>query len=158
MKYSVIALFLLILAAALIAGCTQSPAAPVATPAPTAVVNTAVVTAMPTTTFTLGEHYLHKKYSFTSEKDVFSEGPFRVTNDPWAIDFTVNPLNTDPQYTWFEITATNIDTGHSDTFGYGRTYPLDKHQQFPMYNEGPYKFDMKGNRVSVDVIIAKRNP
>jgi hypothetical protein len=156
MKYSVLALFLLVLAAVLITGCTQSPA-PAATPAPTAAVTQASATVMPKATFAMGQEYLHKKYSFTSEKDVFSE-QFRVTNDPWAIDITVNPMNEDPQYTWFEITATNIDNGHAQTFGYGRTYPLDRHQQFPMYNEGPYRFDMKGNRVSVDVNIAKRNP
>jgi hypothetical protein len=28
----------------------------------------------------------------------------------------------------------------------------------PMYNSGPYKVEMKGNRVSVTVNIAKRNP
>jgi hypothetical protein len=157
MKYSILALFLLILAAALIAGCTQTPA-PVATPVPTPVATPTVATTTPKATFSLAQEYLHKKYSFTSEKDSFPPEQFRVTNDPWAIDFTVNPMNADPQYTWFEITATNIDTGHSETFGYGRTYPLDKHQQYPMYNEGPYKFEMKGNRVSVDVVIAKRNP
>jgi len=157
MKYSVFALFLLVIGAAVLAGCTQSSAPAVATPAPTAAVQQPTATVAPKATFALGQEYLHKKYSFTSEKDVFSE-QFRVTNDPWAIDFVVNPTNTDPQYTWFEITATNIDNGHSETYGYGRTYPLDKHQQFPMYNEGPYKFEMKGNRVSVDVTIAKRNP
>jgi hypothetical protein len=158
MKYRILAMFLLVIAAACIAGCTQGPA-PAATPVPTAAVTQASATAAPVATFSLGEQYLpHKKYSFNSEKDVFTEGPFRVTNDPWAIDFTVNPMSTDPKSTWFEITATNIDTGRSETFGYGRTHPLEKHQQIPMYNEGPYKFDMKGNLVSVDVVVAKRNP
>jgi hypothetical protein len=156
MNYRVLSLFILVTAAVLIAGCTQSPA-PAATPVPTAAVTQAAVTVEPRATFTLGQEYLHKKYSFNSEADVFSE-QFRVTNDPWAIDYTVNPMNADPQYTWFEVKATNIDTGRSETFGYGRTYPLEKHQQYPMYNEGPYKFEFRGNRVSVDVNIAKRNP
>jgi hypothetical protein len=157
MKYSVLVLFLLVTGAVLIAGCTQS-SAPAATPAsPTGAAPQATVTAEPKVTFSLGQEYLHKKYSFNSDKDVFTE-QFRVSNDPWAIDITVNPMSTDAQLTWFEITATNIDNGHSQTFGYGRTNALDKHQQFPMYNEGPYKFEMKGNLVSVDVNIAKRNP
>jgi hypothetical protein len=156
MNYRVLALSVLVLAAVLIAGCTQGPA-PATTPAPIASETVAVPALTQKPAFTLGQEYLHKKYSFTSEKDTPSE-QLRVTNDPWAIDFTVNPTNTDPQYTWFEITATNVDTGNAETFGYGRSYPLDKHQQFPMYNEGPYRFDLKGNRVSVDVIIAKRNP
>lgn len=154
MKYRVLALFLLVIAAVAIAGCTQSPApAPTQTPAETM----PVVTAEPRVSFALGQEYLHKKYSFTSEKDVFTE-QFRVTSDPWAVDFVVNPTSTDPQSTWFEVTVTNIDNGHSDTFGYGRTYPLEKHQQHAMYNEGPYKFEFRGNRVSVDVTVATRKP
>jgi hypothetical protein len=27
-----------------------------------------------------------------------------------------------------------------------------------MYNTGPYKIEMRGNRVKVDVAVAKRNP
>jgi hypothetical protein len=156
MKYRVLALFLLVLGAALIAGCTQSPA-PVATPVPTTVA-TPVATPTPVTTFTLGQEYLHKKYSFPTEKTTFPAEQFRVTNEPWAIDLTVNPMSADPQAAWFEITATNLDTGRTETFGYGRTRSLEKHLQFPMYNDGPYKFDLKGNLVSVDVVIAKRNP
>jgi hypothetical protein len=157
MKYSAFALFLLVIAAALIAGCTQTPA-PVVTPVPTAAVTQAAATAAPVAPFSLGKEYLHKKYSFTSERDSFPPEQFRVTNDPWAMDITVNPTSTDSQNTWFEITATNIDTGRSQAFGYGRTYPLEKHQQLPMYNEGAYRFDLKGNHVSVDVVIAQRNP
>jgi hypothetical protein len=159
MKYRVLALFLLVIAAAIVAGCTQSPAPVATTPAAvTTAAPQAAATAAPVTTFTLGQEYLHKKYSFTSEKDSFPPEQLRVTNDPWAIDITVNPTSTDPQGSWYEITATNIDNGHSQTLGYGRNYPLEKHQQLPMYNQGAYRFDMKGNHVSVDVIIAKRNP
>ena len=158
MKYRIIILFLLVIGAVIIAGCTQNPPPATVTTTPTTAPATpAPVTAEPKATFTLGQEYLHKKYSFASDKETYTE-QFRVTNDPWAIDITVNPMSTDTQQTWFEITATNINNGHSQTFGYGRTHALDKHQQFPMYNEGPYKFEMKGNLVSVDVNIAKRNP
>lgn len=156
MKYSVLALFLLVIAGALIAGCTQgsAPAAPVSTVAE----NPVMVTAEPVATFALDQEYLHKKYSFTSQKDVFTE-QLRVANDPWAIDITVNPTSTDIQNTWFEITAVNLDnSAFSRKVGYGGTHSFDRHQQFPMYNGGPYKFEMKGNLVSVDVIIATRKP
>lgn len=156
MKYRFLALFILVIAVAFTAGCTESPA-PAATPVPTDTQTPAIVTPAPVETLSLGQEYLHKKYSFTGEKDVFTE-QFRVTNDPWALDFVVNPTNTDPQYTWFEVTVTNIDNGHKDTFGYGRTYALERHQQHPMYNDGPYKLEFRGNRVSVDVKVAKRNP
>ena len=155
MKYRVLALFLLVIAAVAIAGCTQSPApASTQTPAETM----PVVTAEPQVTFALGQEYLHKKYSFTSQKDVFTE-QLRVTSDPWAIDITVNPTSTDIQNTWFEITAVNLDnSAYSRKVGYGGTHSFDRHQQFPMYNGGPYTFEMKGNLVSVDVIIATRKP
>lgn len=156
MKYSVLALFLLVIAGGLIAGCTQgsAPAAPVST----VTENPVVETAEPVATFALGQEYLHKKYSFTSQKDVFTE-QLRVADDPWAIDITVNPTSTDIQNTWFEITAVNLDnSAYSQKFGYGGTNSYDRHQQFPMYNGGPYKFEMKGNLVSVDVIIATRKP
>ena len=157
MKYRVIALFILVIAAALIAGCTQN-STPAETPVPTVAETPAPATAQPVVTFSLGQEYLHKKYSFTSEKNDFTE-QLRVTDDPWAIDITVNPTSTDSANTWFEITATNLDnSAFSKTVGYGRTHSYEKHQQFPMYNGGPYKFDIKGNLVSVDVIIAKRNP
>lgn len=160
MRYRILAVpvvLLLVIGVMLTAGCTQN-AAPEATTVTTAAsVQQPTMTTEARTMFTLGQEYLHKKYSFSTDKDVFTE-QLRVTNDPWAIDITVNPMSTDTQLTWFEITATNIDNGHTQTFGYGRTNALDRHQQFPMYNAGPYKFEMKGNLVSVDVNIAKRNP
>jgi hypothetical protein len=144
--------------AVLAAGCagTQTPPAS-DTPVPTVVIPTTVLATQQQPTFTLGEKYLEKKYSFTSEKDQFNE-QFRVTNEPWGIEFTVNPMNEDPQYTWFEMKVTQMDIGQSETFGYGRTYGYEKHQLIPMYNGGPYAFEMRGNRVSVTVNIAKRNP
>ncbi|WAC05175.1 MAG: hypothetical protein OS112_00690 [Methanoregula sp.] len=146
----------LIILGALVAGCTGTQN--VATPSPTPVPTTSP-TPTQTTSFTLGASYLSHPtpYSFTSEKDVYTE-QFRATNEPWGIEFTVNPTNEDPQYTWFEMKVTQMDTGKTDTFGYGRTYDFEKHQLHPMYNAGPYKVEMKGNRVSVSVNIAKRNP
>ena len=155
---ALIPLVLFLLVVVFAAGCTgsQSSATPALTTA--GAVSSAAPTATQIPSFTLGEKYLEKKYSFTSESQTYSEGPFRITNDPWGIELTVIPTNEDPQYTWFTITATNIDSGHSETFGYGRTYGFEKHQIIPMYNGGPYKFEMKGNRVSVNVNVAKRNP
>jgi uridine phosphorylase len=141
----------LILIALLAAGCTGSPAP--SEPAPA----TAVASPAPTPSFTLGQKYLEKKYSFTSEKDTFFE-QFRATNEPWGIELTVTPTNEDPQYTWFTITVTNIDTGHAETYGYGRTYGFEKYQLIPMHNGGPYTVTLKGNRVSVNVNIAQRSP
>jgi hypothetical protein len=161
MKYSVLAAFVLVIAGVMIAGCTQSqgtattatPAAPSVTAAVTAAA--AATTAQPS--FTLGDHYLKKSYSLQSEKDVFSE-QFRVDDPSWGIDLTILPLNDDPQYCWFEMTVKHMDSGKTDTYGFGRTFSNEKHQQIPMYVTGPYQIDMKGNRVKVDIIAAKRNP
>jgi len=163
MQYSVLGALVLVIAGVMIAGCTQSqnpgtavtttPASAVAATTPTA----ATVTAMPQPSFALGDHYLQKSYSFQSEKDNVTE-QFRVDNPSWGIDINILPLNDDPQYCWFEMTVTNRDTGQKDTYGYGRSYVYEKHQQFPMYVTGPYQVDMKGNRVKVDFTAAKRNP
>ena len=156
MKNIVPLIVCLIIIGALTAGCTgtQNSATPAPTPVPAQI-------SPPTQTasFTFGASYLSHPtpYSFTSEKDLYTE-QFRATNEPWGIEFTVNPTNEDPQYTWFEMKVTQTDTGKTETFGYGRTYDYEKHQLHPMYNGGPYKIEMKGNRVSVKVNIAKRNP
>jgi hypothetical protein len=155
MKAFVSLIWVILLIGVLAAGCsgTQSTSA---TQTPTPVVTTISSTTLQQPSFTQGEKYLEKKYSFTSDKDLFKE-QFRVTNEPWSIELTVNPTNEDPQYTWFEIKATNLDTGHTETYGYGRTNGFEKYQLIPMYNGGPYTFEMRGNRVSVNVNIAKRN-
>jgi hypothetical protein len=149
----------LIITAVAIAGCTQAPA-PVVTPTPAPIATTApaaVTTVVPQPSFSLGDHYLQKSYSFQSEKDLISE-QFRVDDPSWGIDINVLPLNDNLQYCWFEIKVTNMDNGQTDTYGYGRSYSYEKHQQFPMYTTGPYKIDMTGNRVKVDVTAAKRKP
>lgn len=153
MKYHVLAACILVIAAVLIAGCTQGTT----TPAPASTSAASLATATPHATFALGDHYLQKSYSFQSEKDVRTE-EFRVDNPAWGIDIVVLPLNDDPQYCWFEMTLTHMDNGQKDTFGFGRTYGYEKHQQFPMYVTGPYKIEMKGNLVKVDVTAAKRKP
>jgi hypothetical protein len=147
----------LIILGALMAGCTGTQN--VGTPAPTPVL-TLSPAPTPAPSFTLGESYLSRPtpYSFTSEKDPPYTEEFRATNEPWGIEFTVNPTNEDPQYTWFEMKVMQMDTGKTETFGYGRTFGLEKHQLHPMYNSGPYKIEMRGNRVSVKVNVAKRNP
>ena len=167
MKSLLLAAFALVIAGVMIAGCTQGPAT-VATPSSTAVpAASAPVATTPAATitagqsssafFTLGDHYLQKSYSLQSETDTRTE-QFRVDDPSWGLDFTVLPLNDDLQYCWFEMTVTNMDNGKTDTYGFGRTYPNEVHQQIPMYVTGPYKIDMKGNRVKVDLTAAKRNP
>lgn len=159
MNFLLLAALALVIAGVLIAGCTQSPAT--ATPPAT----TVSAASAPATTagqfssvfFTLGDHYLQRSYSFQSETDTRTE-QFRVDNASWGIDFSVLPLNDDLQYCWFEMTVTNIDNGKTETYGFGRTYPTELHQQIPMYVTGPYKIEMKGNRVKVDLTAAKRNP
>jgi hypothetical protein len=158
MQHSVLVALVLIIAGVAIAGCTQNQAPAVTpTPVPAGTPAAAVTTVAPQPSFSLGDHYLQKSYSFQSEKDLYTE-QFRVDNPSWGIDFNVLPLNDNLQYCWFQIKVTNIDNGQSDTYGYGRSYSYETHQQIPMYTTGPYKIEMTGNRVKVDVTAAKRNP
>jgi hypothetical protein len=159
MKNCMTILLALIIAGVMIAGCTRevsdatkmqtSPVTPTATQASTVTVTQPL--------FSFGDQYLKKSYSFQSEKDVYVE-QVRVDNPSWGLGFDVLPLNDDPQYCWFEMNVTNIDTQQSDIYGYGRDKGFEKHQLYPMYTTGPYKIEMKGNRVKVDVTLAKRNP
>ena len=91
MKYHVLAACILVIAAVLIAGCSQGTTTP---PAPAGTQAASVAT--PHATFALGNHYLQKSYSFQNEKDVRTE-QFRVDNPAWGIDIVVLPLNDDPQ-------------------------------------------------------------
>ncbi|MEI7648716.1 MAG: hypothetical protein WCJ47_03285 [Methanomicrobiales archaeon] len=159
MKSSIFVILVMVIAGVMVAGCTQSPAVPVSTPAsntmatPGASTVQANVQAKPS--FILGDHYLQKSYSFQSEKDVVVE-QFRVDNPAWGIGFDILPLNDDTIYCWFEMKVTNMDNGQSQTYGYGRDNGFDLKHQIPMYTTGPYKLEMKGNRVKVDVTAAKR--
>src|SRR5271169_4370447 len=163
MKNSVIAgiTILVLIAGVIIAGCTgtQEPSAsPAANPTvPSTAVATTVATIVQQPSFTLGDSYLQKPYTFSSEKDDFIE-QFIVADPSWGIDFKVTPLNDDPQYCWFTMDVTNVNTNQVDHYGYGRTFSFEKEQMFPMYTTGSYKIEMKGNRVKVDVTVAKRNP
>jgi hypothetical protein len=159
MKYSVFVILALVIAGVMVAGCTQSTAAvPVAIPAPTAAAAAPVATTVePKPSFAMGDHYLQKSYSFQSEKDIIEE-QFRVDNPTWGINFDILPLNDNINYCWFEMKVTNVDTGHTETYGYGRENGFELNHQIPMYTNGPYKIEMKGNRVKVDVTAAKRNP
>ena len=157
MKY--LALCMLILACILLAGCTGTKA-PVTTPVPTTVpVTTLPATATLQPVFSLGDAYLDKPggYTFNSEKDVVDES-FRVDSKSWGIDYKIQPLNDNLQYCWFVMNVTNIDTGRTETFGYGREYSVELEQMVPMYQDGYYKITMQGQGVKVWVKAAKRNP
>ena len=152
---------LILMAGVIVAGCTGNPAPSSTPPALTAApVVTAAITTVSTAvqpSFTLGDSYLQKSYTFSSEKDDFIE-QFHVADPSWGIDLKITPLNDDPQYTWFTMDVTNVDTLQVDHYGYGRTFSFDKEQMYPRYTTGSYKIEMKGNRVKVDVTVAKRNP
>ncbi len=157
MKHREFVILALVIAGVIVAGCTQSPAVPIVTPTSNAVATPLAPTVQVRPSFTMGDHYLEKSYSFQSEKDVFVE-QFRVDNPAWGIGFDVLPLNDDKIYCWFEMKVTNMDNGQSQVYGYGRENGFDLKNQIPMYTTGPYKLEMKGNRVKVDVTAAKRNP
>lgn len=157
MKHSVFVILALVIAGVIVAGCTQSPAAPGAVPSPATSAAIPAVTTAGQPSFTMGNHYLQKSYSFQSEKDVFEE-QFRVDYPAWGIEFDVLPLNDNINYCWFNMKVTNLDTGQTDTYGYGRDKGFTLINQIPMYTTGPYKIEMTGNRVKVDVTAAKRNP
>jgi len=157
MKYREFVILALVIAVVIVAGCTQGPAVPIATPTSTAVATPISPTVQARSSFTMGDHYIQKSYSFQNEKDVVTE-QFRVDNPAWGINFDVLPLNDDINYCWFEMKVTNVDNGQSQTYGYGRDNGFELKHQIPMYTTGPYKLEMKGNRVKVDVTAAKRNP
>jgi hypothetical protein len=162
-KHNVLVILALVIGGVMVAGCTQSPPVPVATPTPTMVptpdATTVATTAEARPSFSLGQAYLDDPggYSFQSENDVIVK-EFRVDNPSWGINVKIQPLNTDLQYCWFTMNVTQMDNGMTDTYGYGRQYSFDLEQKIPMYNTGPYKITMKGNRVKVWVTAAKRNP
>lgn len=153
----------LVLAGAIIAGCTgtdsQTPSSSVAaTTVPTdspATNGSAVVSATPT--FALGDHYIQKSYSFHNTNDKYTE-QVRIDNASWALAYKVTPLSDDTATGWFEVTITNVDSKKSQTYGYGRTYSHDTYQQYPMYGPGSYQVALTGNLTKVDLDVAKRLP
>jgi len=91
------------------------------------------------------------------ENDVFSE-EVRIDNASWGIGLDVLPLTDNVVYSWFEMKVTNVYNNQTETYGYGRTNGFELKRLIPMYNTGLYKFEFTGNRVKVDVTVAKRNP
>lgn len=157
-KIRVLLILTLVIAGIIVAGCT-SPSVPVpATTAPSTPTPTPSIVNATGPPFTLKDYYIKGNYSFQSETDVRTE-QFRVpSGQPWGIEFHVKTLNDDPQYCWFNMNVTNIDTGNSDTYGFGRTNGYVKDQYIPMYNGGVYEIEMTGNLVSVNMNIGDRTP
>jgi hypothetical protein len=160
MKHLAIVILMLIFTGAITAGCLQdiAPGAPAATtPVQTSGVTETPKVPVPRPSFTLGDHYLKKSFSFQSEKDVFSE-EVRVDNASWGIGLDVLPLTDNIVYSWFEMKVTNVYSNQTETYGFGRTNGFELKRLIPMYNTGLYKFEFTGSRVKVDVTVAKRNP
>jgi hypothetical protein len=160
MNKIVILCITLIFTGVIIAGCVQDIGSGT-TPGPTPV-QTSEETQIPSIpvkqpTFSFGNHYLKKTYAFQNEKQIFEE-EIRVDDPSWGIEFDVSPLQDNTIFSWFEMNVTNTDTGQLDTYGYGRTNGFELRHLIPMYNAGPYKLEMRGNLVKVDVTVAKRNP
>jgi hypothetical protein len=160
MKNRIFIFPILIFALAISAGCIQG-LLPGTTPAPTPVQTSEIAQTptipLPKPSFSMSDHYLKKTYAFQSEKQIYTE-EIRVDTVSWGIEFDVLPLTDNVVYSWFEMNVTNTDTGQSDIYGYGRTNGFELKHLIPMYNTGPYKIEMRGNRVKVDVAVAKRNP
>ena len=155
MKYVII--YTLILAGVLLAGCTGTQAPPPTIPPTTVPVTTTVATPTPEPSFAIGDHYLQTQYKFNSPTDVYTE-KFIVDSPSWAIKINVSPKSDNLDSCWFVLNVTQMNTGHVDTFGYGRMYSFENDQLITMYKEGPYEFDMQGNLVTVVVTAAKRLP
>jgi len=160
MKNRIFIFLIFIFALAISAGCIQG-LLPGTTPAPTPIQTSEIAQTptipLPKPSFSMSDHYLKKTYAFQSEKQIYTE-EIRVDTVSWGIEFDVLPLTDNVVYSWFEMNVTNTDTGQTDIYGYGRTNGFELKHLIPMYNTGPYKIEMRGNRVKVDVAVAKRNP
>jgi hypothetical protein len=155
---SAVPILTLIFAVSIIAGCIQVPVSPpLQTPVQTSEITETPKVPVPQPSFSMGSLYLKKSYSFQSEKDIFTE-EVRVDDASWGIGFDVLPLTDNVIYSWFEMKVTNVYTNKTDTYGYGRTNGFELRHLIPMYNTGLYRIEMSGNRVKVDVTVAKRNP
>jgi hypothetical protein len=117
-----------------------------------------VTTATPQPSFEMGDQYLDIKYNFNSPTDIYTE-QFIVDSPSWGIKIEVSPKSDNLESCWFTLNVTDVNTNQTvETFGYGRNYSYEKVQLKPMYKRGQYKFEMKGNLVTVQVTAAKRNP
>jgi len=156
MKYFILVILALLFTGAVISGCIQS-SAPEQNTVHTPMVTDTEKKPVPQPSFSMSNIYLKNTYAFQSEQQIYVE-EIRVDNASWGIRFDVVPLTDDVIYSWFEMNITNIGTGWTDTLGYGRTNGFERNHLVPMYNTGLYKIEMRGNRVKVDVMFAKRNP
>ncbi|MCK9590683.1 MAG: hypothetical protein M0Q91_01555 [Methanoregula sp.] len=160
MKKSVFTILILIFVGVTITGCIEgiTPGSNQAlTPVQTSDITETPKIPVLQPSFSMGHLYLQKSYTFGSEKDFFIED-IRVDNPSWGIGFNVLPLTDNVIYSWFEMKVTSVNTNQTETFGYGRTNGFELKHLIPMYNTGLYKIEMRGNRVKVDVTVAKRNP
>jgi len=157
MKYPVI--LVLFLAGVIIAGCTSEQPPPAATTVPTAApAVTTLVSPVPQPSFEMGDIYLHNQYNFAKPTDSYTER-FFVDSQSWGIKIEVSPKSDNPESCWFILNVIDVNTnGVMETLGYGGTYPYEKIQLKPMYKPGPYRFEMAGNLVTVQVTAAKRLP
>jgi len=158
MKKRHIPAILIILGALIIfAGCTSTEVPSPATPIPTAVPVSSAPTTVPQPSFSLGDHYLQRSYSFSNGSDVYSE-QFYVDDPSWGIDFNITSLNDNTSLCWFTLDVIDSNTNQTDHYGFGRTFSNETDQKIPRYATGPFQFQMKGNFVKVVVTAAKRYP
>ncbi len=157
MRDRVIAILLLIGAGMILAGCTGIP--PVTAGCDNSGLDYSTGRDNPRpATLVLHGRSLPQAVVLVPERERSVTEQFRVDNPSWGIEFDVTPLNDNINYSWFMMNVTNMDTGNSDTYGYGRENGYELQHLIPMYTTGPYKIEMRGNRVKVDVTAAKRNP
>lgn len=159
MRYSVLAFSLMVIGAALIAGCTQSAPQP-ATPAPTVAATPVPTTSTTEPSLSLGDHFFQNKYSWQGGSEVYSEQFMVPQGQPWGIGYDITLLNDDPSKCWYEVKVIDVNAPQSvSTFGFGRSpYSSEKVQTHPIYGYGSYKVEMRGNFVMVNMQAAKRNP
>ena len=111
MKYSVLALFMLVIVAGLIAGCTQNSAPATTAPVGTsAAASPVAVTTAAQPSFTLGDHFFDKKYSWQGGNEVYTEQFMVSQGTPWGIKYDITTLNDDPSKCWYEVTITDVNT------------------------------------------------
>ena len=110
-------------------------------------------TAIPT--LSLGDHYLHNSYTFGNQSSTITEN-VRIADPSWAVEYTILPLSDNQKDCWFSMTITNLDSGKNQSFSW--TYLNETYQQYPMYTTGPYRIEMTGSLIRVNLDIAKRLP
>jgi len=156
-KNRILTILVFLIAGIVVAGCTSTEAPAPATPAPTPVLVTTIATEIPQPSFSLGDHYLQRSYSFSGPNDVYTE-QFYVDDPSWGIDFNITPLSDNLSDCWFTLDVMDVNSNQTDHYGFGRGFSTNTDQKIPRYVTGPYQFQMKGNRVKAVVTAAKRYP